>query len=173
MEINTTKSGCLRIGPRHNVPCETININNTPIKWQQEIAYLGIHLTSARKLTHNIEQTKQKFFRAINGIFGKIGLKASPIVLCSLMSSFCTPILLYATEVLDWNKKSLQSLENTYSQAFFKIFTTFDKNVVQQCQFYMGLLPIDLLIDLRKLNFLSDIWTNIAEVNAMSSLHHR
>ena len=33
MEINTTKSGCLRIGPRHNVPCETININNTPIKW--------------------------------------------------------------------------------------------------------------------------------------------
>ena len=36
----------------------------------------------------------------------------------------------------------------------------------------MGLLPIDLLIDLRKLNFLSDIWTNIAEINAMSSLHH-
>ena len=35
----------------------------------------------------------------------------------------------------------------------------------------MGLLPIDLLIDLRKLNFLSDIWTNITEVNAMSSLH--
>ena len=115
---------------------------------------------------------KQKFFRAINGIFGKIELKASPIVLCSLMSSFCTPILLYATEVLDWNKKSLRSLENTYSQAFFIIFTTFDKNVVQQCQFYMGLLPIDLLIELRKLNFLSDIWTNIAEVSAMSSLHH-
>ena len=86
------------------------------------------------------------------------------------MSTFCTPILLYAAEVLEWNKKSLRSLENAYSR--FKIVTTFDKNVVQQCQFYMGLLPINLLIDLRKLNFLSDIWTNIAEVNAMSSLHH-
>ena len=66
----------------------------------------------------------------------------------------------------------MRSLEKTYSQASFKIFTTYDKNFVQQCQFYMGLLPIDLLIDLRKLNFLSDIRTNIAEVNAMSSLHH-
>ena len=36
----------------------------------------------------------------------------------------------------------------------------------------MGLLPICLIIDLRKLNFLSDIWTNIAQVNAMSSLYH-
>ena len=36
----------------------------------------------------------------------------------------------------------------------------------------MGLLPINLLIDLRKLSFLGDICTHIAEVNAMSSLHH-
>ena len=61
---------------------------------------------------------------------------------------------------------------NAYSQAFFKIFTTFDKIVVQQCQFYMGLLPIHLLIDLRKLNFPSVIWSHIAEVKAMCSLDH-
>ena len=36
----------------------------------------------------------------------------------------------------------------------------------------MGLLPINFLIDLHELNFLNDIWTKIAEVNAMSSLHH-
>ena len=135
MEIYTTKSGCRRLGPRHNVPCKTINIDNTPIKWQQEIAYLGIRLTSARKLTLNIQQTKQKFFRAINGIFGKIGLKASPIVLCSLMSSFCTPILLYAAEVLDWNKKSLRSLENTYSQAFFKFLQLLTKILFNNANF--------------------------------------
>ena len=36
----------------------------------------------------------------------------------------------------------------------------------------MGLLPINLLIDLRKPNFLSDIWSHIDEVKAMCSLHH-
>ena len=34
------------------------------------------------------------------------------------------------------------------------------------------LLPINLLIDLRKLNYLSDIWSHIAEVKAMCSLHY-
>ncbi len=172
MEINISKSGCMRICPRHNVPCDTINISNTPIKWQQDITYLGIHFTSAKQLTLNLQQTKQKFFRAVNGIFGKIGLKASPVVLCSLLSSFCTPILMYAAEALDFNKKSLRSLENAYSQAFFKIFATFDKNIIKQCQFYMGLLPIELLIDLRKLNFLNGIWMRILDVKDMSSLHH-
>jgi len=70
MEINTAKSNCLRIGPRHNVSCETININNAPIKWSQEVTYLGIHLASARQLTLNLQQSKQKIFRAVNGIFG-------------------------------------------------------------------------------------------------------
>ena len=57
--------------------------------------------------------------------------------------------------LLDWNKKSMRSLESVYSPAFYEIFTTFDKNVVQSTMpIYMGLLPINLLIDLHKLNFL-------------------
>ena len=36
----------------------------------------------------------------------------------------------------------------------------------------MGLLSINLLIDLSKQNFPSDMRTHIAEVNAVSSLHH-
>jgi hypothetical protein len=31
MQINGSKSGCLRIGPRHAMPCEPININNMPL----------------------------------------------------------------------------------------------------------------------------------------------
>ena len=96
-------------------------------------------------------------FRALNGIFGKVGLKTSPVVLCSLINSFCTPILLYAAESLDFNNRSLRSMENAYSQAFFKIFNTYDKNIFKQCQFYMGYLPMCVLIDLRKLNFLHNI----------------
>jgi len=125
MQINISKSGCLRIGARHAVTCEPINIDrpNTSLKWFQEIKYLGIVLASANNLTVNFQSMKQKFFRALNRIFGKVGLKTSPAVLCSLLNSFCTPILLYACESLDWNNKSINSIENAYSKEFFKCLT--------------------------------------------------
>ena len=145
MQINTAKTGCLRIGARHAVVCECITIDGAPLKWLQEIQYLGIVLASANRLTINFQSMKQKFFRALNGIFGKVGLKTSPAVLCSLLNSFCTPILLYACESLDWNNKSIKSMENAYSQAFFKMFNTYDKHIIKQCQFYMGCLPMFFL----------------------------
>ena len=157
MQINGSKSRCLRIGPRHAMPCKPININNMPIVWNQEIKYLGTAMASANHFTVNLQSTKQKFFRALNGIFGKVGLKTSPVVLCSLINSFCTPILLYAVESLDFNNRSLRSMENAYSQAFFKIFNIYDQSIIKQCQFYMGYLPMCFLIDLRKLNFFNNI----------------
>ena len=59
---------------------------------------------------------------------------------------------MYAAESLNWTQKQLKSLENAYSQAFYKMFNTFDNHVVEQCQYYMGCLPMRLLIDVRKLN---------------------
>ena len=88
MQINTAKTGCLRIGARHAVFCEPITMEDTPLKWFQEMKYLGIVLASAKRLTINFQSMKQKFFRALNGIFGKIGLKAFTAVLCSLLNSF-------------------------------------------------------------------------------------
>ena len=126
MQINISKSGCLRIGARHAVTCEPINIDNTSLKWFQEIKYLGIVLASAKILTVNFQAMKHKFFRALNKILGKIGLKSSPAVLCSLLNSFCTPILLYACESLDWSKKLITRIENAYSQArMFFMFLKF------------------------------------------------
>ena len=44
-----------------------------------------------------------------------------------------------------------------YNQAFFKIFKTFDPVVIRNCQFYMNILPFDLLLDLRRLHFLDNV----------------
>jgi hypothetical protein len=172
MQINTAKTGCLRIGARHAVVCECITIDGAPLKWLQEIKYLGIVLASANRLTINFQSMKQKFFRALNGIFGKVGLKTSPAVLCSLLNSFCTPILLYACESLDWNNKSIKSMENAYSQAFFKMFNTYDKYIIKQCQFYMGCLPICCLIDFRKLKFLYNLQAPDNANVSLSAMHH-
>jgi len=46
-----------------------------------------------------------------------------------------------------------KSFEHAYSQAFMKLFRTSDINVVKQCQFYCGCLPIELKIIYRKFNF--------------------
>ena len=75
MQINILKSGCLRVGARHAMLCETINIENIPIMWVQEIKYLGINLASANRLTINFQPVKHKFFGALDGIFRKVGLK--------------------------------------------------------------------------------------------------
>ena len=43
MVINTSKSSCLRIGPRHKIKCNNItNINKSKLEWRNEIKYLGV-----------------------------------------------------------------------------------------------------------------------------------
>ena len=125
MHINTTKSACIRVGLLHNIDVHPILIDSDPLSWKQEIRYLGITVASGRKFTVNLQNTKQKFFRALNGIFGKIGVNSSPHLICSLFQSYCVPILLYAAECLTSNNSMFNNIEHVYLQAFIKIFHTF------------------------------------------------
>ena len=50
-------------------------------------------------------------------------------------------------------------LETAYSAAFFKVFKTFDKHVIKQCQFYCGCLPLCYIIDKRRMLFLRNLQT--------------
>jgi len=153
MDINVNKSGCMRIGERHNVDTKPIFINDIPLKWNQEIRYLGINFLSGKKFNFNMQTMKHKYFRALNGIFGKVGLNTAPDVICSLIDSQCVPILLFAAEAFAWSKKNLNSMENSFNQAFFKILKMFDRRIAEHCQFYLGYLPASLLLDVKKLNF--------------------
>lgn len=94
---------------------------------------------------------------SLYAIFSKVGLKTELPVLSSLIETCCLPILLFAAESLKWNASTLQSAENAYSQAYYKMFNTFDKTVICQCQYYLGQLTAELKIDIRKINFLSNI----------------
>jgi len=157
MDFNVLKSACIRVGPRFESVVFPITINDQSLPWLKEIKYLGLVVVSAKKFTTNLQSFRQKFFSSLNGIFGKVGTNTSPEVLCSLVQAFCLPVLLYAAEALNYSERLLCSLEKSYSQAFFKIFKTFDKQVIRSCQFFMGILPIKLLISQRKLNYLSKL----------------
>ena len=64
---------------------------------------------------------------------------------------------MHASEALSWSKENLNSLDQVYSQAFHNIFRVFDNGVIRQCRYFMGCLPLSLLVVVRKLNFLSKI----------------
>jgi hypothetical protein len=168
MSLNISKSGCMRIGERHIIAAKPISINDLPLDWMQEIRYLGINIISGKKFKINLQATKHKFFGALNGILGKVGPNSAPDVLCSLIESRCVSILLFAAESISWSKKSIRSLENAYNQSFYKIFKTFDKQSIEYCQYYMGYLPVQLLLNVRKLNFLTKV--NDDNLNVMLAL---
>jgi len=117
-------------------------INDQSLPWGQEIQYLGVLVSSAKKLTTSLQNFRQKFYGAFNGIFAKVGINTSPEVLCSLVQSFCLPVILYGAEALNYSAKLLNGLEKSYSLAFSKIFKTFDKTIILNCQFFIETLPI-------------------------------
>jgi len=42
-----------------------------------------------------------------------------------------------------------------FSSIYTKLFDTFDKSVIMQCQFYTGQLPLKYVLDLKFLNFIN------------------
>ena len=111
----------------------------------------------SQKFQNKFAKSEAEIFRAVNAIFSKIGGSASPAVVISLVESYCVPILLYGSDCVELSKSLLQSLENAYSQLYSKLFHTFDKNIIRQCQFYSGQIPKELTIANKRFNFLKKI----------------
>ena len=154
LPININKSLCVRFGPAYKVPVANICIGDQQLEWKNELTFLGLTFYSANNMKCNFQKIRQKYFRALNSLFGKIGTRSSATVTLSLINSFCVPILAYGVEALSLNRSAYNALESAFSAAFSKIFNTYDKLVIKQCQFYCGSLPFSDTIDLRKLSFL-------------------
>jgi hypothetical protein len=147
----------MRIGQRHNAEVCKIIVNDETLDWKCELRYLGVYFVSANVLRCNLQVMRQKYFRALNGIFSKIGTRSSPMVTLSLVDSFCVPILTYGIESFDIRISDYNYLDAAYNAAFAKVFSSFDKNVIRCCQFYCGAMPLSLMIDVKRLNFYSNL----------------
>jgi len=157
MKVNVKKSACMRIGPLYKTVCHNITVENNEVEWKSELRFLGIFLYSAKNVSVNFQTVKQKYFRALNGIFAKVGTQASAMVLCSLINPFCLPILCYGLESFNMTQSGYNSLESAFSTAFFKMFGISDKSTLRHCQFYCNVLPMSYMLDLRKINFMTSI----------------
>ena len=114
LKLNPAKSVCIRIGPRFKMTDSIIHLNSQPLIWKPEIRHLGLFVLSGKKFKCSLQQSKQKFYRAANGILGKIGLNYHPLIL-SLIDVFCQPVLTYGFEALSLSKSERCAIDFVYS----------------------------------------------------------
>ena len=171
LPVNISKCNFLRVGARCASPCAPILHSNIEFKWVQQIRYLGVYINNAKKFICDFSNARKKFFRAFNAIYSKVGRGDTSALLVSLLCTKCVPILLYGTDATGVDKYELKSLCNSYNRAFMKIFGSFNKTTILQCQWYSYCLDFSHMLDLHRLRFLSqgDVVSRGAEDIAFSS----
>ncbi|MFZ2538607.1 MAG: reverse transcriptase domain-containing protein, partial [Oscillospiraceae bacterium] len=156
LAINVKKSVCVRFGKRFQGTCSPITINGKVVSWSDDVKYLGITFKSGSKLYIDFKQSRTKFFRSFNSIYGKIS-KANETLIVSLIKSYCIPSLMFGLEAFDLNISQLRSLDSPLFLAFAKLFKTFDKGTINNCMYYLNVLPLSFQYTFRKANFLSKL----------------
>jgi len=154
MQINDKKSSCIKVGPRYQNHSAALTVNELVLTCSLSLKYLGHVLLSGRTFKCDNHPIRTKFFGALNSILSKIGTKTELNVSLSLLAKKCVPILMYSFESFNLTNKKITSFSNIYNSIFFKLFKTFNKEIIQQCQFYSGYLPFRCIYHHRCLNFL-------------------
>jgi len=95
------------------------------------------------------------FVRTSSLEYACVGSTASPMLLCYLLHTFCLPILLYGREAVAMSNANLRTLYVAWKTALYKIFKSNNDANSLYTQYCFGVLPINFVLDLRKLCFLS------------------
>ena len=103
LRLNTSKSVCIRIGPRSFNEYVPVFINKLPVHWCNEIIYLGVTIVAGSKYRCSLERMKSKFYGSFNAIYSQLGKLNSPIVTLNLVSSIALPCLLYTSESMPFS----------------------------------------------------------------------
>ena len=72
----------------------------------------------------------------------------------------CLTAMLYNLESVVLNRSDLNKLEFSLGRAFVKIFRIRDSNSLNWCKYYMNQLPIEMLLDLKRIMYLQKIAIN-------------
>ena len=107
MSVNASKSMSIRVGKRFDARVGNITIGSNSINWCKELQYLGVVIVSGKSFNYDLHNTKLKYFRALNGLLGKMGSSPNIQLTLSLINSFCTPVLCYGIEAMLLTKMQL------------------------------------------------------------------
>ena len=90
----------------------------------------------------------------------KCGSKMSEIVLIELIQSYCLPFLTYCSESFNLNNGSVETvaeLSSCWRKAVRKIFSLPPWSSINQILMFTSVLPLEYIIDQRRLNFIINI----------------
>ena len=142
MRINTKKSACLRIGPRHDKICATITTtrNGCELSWVDEIRYLGVFIVRSTKFKCSTDHAKRSFFPISKWDFWEsrafcVGRSNYTVIHCRIN----VRLFYYTVWMCALDNRSLQSLDFTVNRFFMKLFRTSAIAVVRECQSVFGL----------------------------------
>ena len=156
MALNAKKSVCIRFGPHfNNVCCSLCTLSGDTLTWVDSCRYLGVFLVAATKFKCLWDNNKKSFYRAFNGIYGKVGRYASEEVIIKLINAKCVPVLLYGMDACPLLVSDSRSVDFIVNRIFMKIFKTNHINIVKECQLMFGFELISHAVVKRKLNFLN------------------
>ena len=110
LEVNVSKSHCLRIGPRFKSECCDLLINNSPLVWAKETRFLGVTILSGKSFLCDFHEARSNFYKALNTILGNLGSNPPIEVALKLIQSKCFPILMYGLSAVTINSKELKKL---------------------------------------------------------------
>jgi len=100
MSFNAKKCAVLRFGNRYSSPCAAVKLEGSAIDFVSNAKYLCVMLHSSKQFAVDLHYMKVKFYKSFNCLFHKAGRLKDELETLHLVSSFCRPYLLYATESL-------------------------------------------------------------------------
>jgi len=140
LELNITKSYCVRIGERFRISCVSITSSSgQAIRWVDTIKYLGVWMVAGLRFNCTQDESKKSFNRAANSIVGRVGTRCTELVTIKLLQAKCLPILLYGLDTYVLNKTAERSLDFCYRRFLFRIFNTYSIDVIEECIVNLGL----------------------------------
>ena len=116
-----------------------------------------MYLVSGRIFICNFDEAKAKYYRAFNGIMGKVGLSTSQEVIIELVRMKCLPILLYDTEASPLAKK-IHFINGMHSKVYiWQIFIVKQQEIINECWKAFDSDNLNQVIKNRQLKFIAKL----------------
>ena len=73
LQLNSSKSVCMSIGPRWHKICSLILTKTGAINWVTETTYPGVTIMAGKKFNVSLDNCKSKFYSSFSALYGQLG----------------------------------------------------------------------------------------------------
>ena len=155
ISFNPVKSVAMQIGLREDVILPSLLLNKVVLQWVVRLKYLGVFITSGIKFTVDCSVNRTKFLGSVFGILQKCSYVSDEIK-WNVVQHSCLPILLYGVDSVHLSRSQVYSLSVALNTAVRRCFRLSRCTSVRNILFFTGALPINMLLNERKILLLKD-----------------